>query len=64
MLRARGLMARREIETPQVAKKKIWEEVQPGLNTSAEGVARWKDVEMTVAAGPVAVKKIMSGNVA
>ena len=45
-------------------KKKIWEEVQPGLNTSGEGVARWKDLDMKTAAGPVTVKRIMNGNVA
>ena len=47
----------------RVQKKKIWEEVQPGLNTTGDGIARWKDLEMKTAAGAVKVTRIFNGNI-
>ena len=48
----------------RVQKKKIWEAVQPGLRTTAEGVAAWKELPMRTASGPVTVRRTMGGNVA
>ena len=47
----------------QVAKKKIWEAVQPDLGTSDACVAMWKDLPFSTTKGPCTVATIKSGGI-
>lgn len=47
----------------QVAKKKVWEAIQPQLRCSAEGTAMFGDRPMRVGAGPITSKTIMGGTI-
>ena len=47
----------------KVAKKKIWEKVQPGLATTDECVASWCGTTLTSAAGPVTCKSVKGGGI-
>jgi len=44
-------------------KKKLWEGVQPTLNTSPECVVRFKELPFTTSEGPCTVKSIANGAV-
>eukprot|EP00163_Fabomonas_tropica_P031933 TRINITY_DN7797_c0_g1_i1.p1 TRINITY_DN7797_c0_g1~~TRINITY_DN7797_c0_g1_i1.p1 ORF type:complete len:367 (+),score=138.03 TRINITY_DN7797_c0_g1_i1:109-1101(+) len=49
---------------PELPKKqKIWEKVQPDFNTNEEGVACWKDVPFTTAAGVCKAKTVVKGTI-
>lgn len=47
----------------QVQKKKVWESIQPHLNTSEEGVARFLERPMRVSGGVVKSKSLKGANV-
>lgn len=47
-----------------VEKKKLWDAVQPGLNTSAELVATWKGQPLNVPAGPLKSATLVGARVA
>lgn len=47
----------------QVQKKKVWESVQPHLNTSDEGIARFRDRQMRVSTGVIRSKSLKGGNI-
>ena len=47
----------------QIAKKKVWEAVQPDLSTSAERVALYKDLPFLTSQGPCTVATIQNGKI-
>jgi len=56
--------AQRDADTPnRVQKKKLWEAVQPELNTSADCVVQYKDKAMLTSAGPVTVASLTGATV-
>jgi hypothetical protein len=50
-------------ESHRVQKKKVWEAVQPELNTSADCVVQYKDKAMLTSAGPVTVASLTGATV-
>ena len=48
----------------QVAKKKIWEKVQPSLNTSADCVVRFEELPFMTSKGACVVSSVKGGGVA
>jgi hypothetical protein len=50
-------------EGHRVQKKKLWEAVQPELNTSADCVVQYKDKAMLTSAGPVTVASLTGATV-
>jgi hypothetical protein len=44
-------------------KKKTWEKVQPGLRTTDDCVASYKDMPMMTSAGPVTCGSIKGGSI-
>lgn len=47
----------------QLQKKKVWESIQPRLNTSEEGVARFMERPMRVSGGVVTSKSLKGANI-
>ncbi|EEH58661.1 uncharacterized protein MICPUCDRAFT_15197 [Micromonas pusilla CCMP1545] len=47
----------------QMKKKKTWEKVQPGLRTTDDCVASYKDMPMMTSAGPVTCGSIKGGSI-
>lgn len=47
----------------QVQKNKVWEEVQPGLETNANRVANWNGIVMMTSDGEVRAESIANGNI-
>ena len=47
----------------KIAKKRIWEEVQPDLGVNGSCEAGWKGIAMTSSAGPVKCASIVDGGV-
>lgn len=50
-------------EGHRVQKKKLWEAVQPELNTSTDCVVQYKDKAMLTSAGPVTVASLTGATV-
>lgn len=44
-------------------KKKMWEEVQPNLRTTADKLAAFKDQIMMTSQGPVMTETLVDGNI-
>jgi hypothetical protein len=55
-------MAEAHTENP-MKKKKTWEKVQPGLRTTDDCVASYKDMPMMTSAGPVTCGSIKGGSI-
>ena len=47
----------------KIAKKRIWEEVQPDLGVNGSCEAGWKGIALTSSAGPVKCASIVDGGV-
>ena len=47
----------------QMKKKKGWEAVVPDLNTTADCVAAYKDLQMLTSAGPVTCASLANGTI-